>query len=197
MSPASPGGRIGISRDKLVGVLVALACVGVSAVGLRVNDPPEFSYVDGVRNRSVSIDDAELTVGEVRVGTRLVDGASEAETTGMFVVVDATLAVPGPRSVYLNAAKLVTADRTYDRWSSAGLNADPGFRHQVELVFEVDPAQIDDLTLETWAAGVVHGYYQRARIHLGITADNAEQWRRAAEGQQLEPDEFGSTEALP
>ena len=39
----------------------------------------------------------------------------------------------------------------------------------------------------------MHGFYQRARIHLGITADNAEQWRRAAEGREpSEPDPYGS-----
>ena len=98
----------------------------------------------------------------------------------MFVTVSATLAVPGSQKVSLEQAQLVTDDRTYDDWSSTALSADPGFRQEQDLVFEVDPSQIDDLTLEIWHAGVVQGFYQRARIHLGITADNAEQWRQAA-----------------
>jgi hypothetical protein len=193
-----PNGRVRISRDKLVGVLVALACLAFSAVGLKVNDEPEFTYIDGVRGQTVEIEQADLIVGDVEVGTRLVDrGSVQAETRGMFVVVHARLEVPGPQKVYLNSAHLITDDRTYNLWSSSGLTADPGFAQEQQLVFEVDPAQIDDLSLEIWASSPVHGFYQRARIHLGITADNAEQWRRAASGRELQPATSGTTEALP
>jgi hypothetical protein len=187
-----------ISRDKLVGVLVALACLAFSAIGLKVNDPPDFTYVDGVRGQTLSIEQADLIVGDVEVGTRLVDrGEVQAETPGMFVLVRARLEVPGPRKVYLNSAHLLTDDRTYNQWTSNSLSADPGFAQEQELVFEVDPAQIDDLSLEIWASSTVHGFYQRARVHLGITAENAEQWRLAARGRQVEPDGSDTTEALP
>lgn len=189
---------VSVSRAKVTGVIAALACLAFSAIGLKVNDPPEFTYVDGVRDQTVEIEGAEMTVGEVQVGTRIVRrGEVQAETTGMFVTISATLAVPGSQRVSLNQAQLITDDRTYDSWSSMALSADPGFRQTQDLVFEVDPSQIDDLTLEIWHAGIVHGFYQRARVHLGITADNAEQWRRAAEGRELEPDPYGSEEALP
>jgi hypothetical protein len=190
--------RVRISRDKLVGVLVALACLAFSAIGLKVNDPPDFTYVDGVRGQTLSIEQADLIVGDVEVGTRLVDrGEVQAETPGMFVLVRARLEVPGPRKVYLNSAHLLTDDRTYNQWTSNSLSADPGFAQEQELVFEVDPAQIDDLSLEIWASSTVHGFYQRARVHLGITAENAEQWRLAARGRQVEPDGSDTTEALP
>jgi hypothetical protein len=190
--------RVRISRDKLVGVLVALACLAFSAIGLKVNDPPDFTYVDGVRGQTLSIEQADLIVGDVEVGTRLVDrGEVQAETRGMFVLVRARLEVPGPRKVYLNSAHLLTDDRTYNQWTSNSLSADPGFAQEQELVFEVDPAQIDDLSLEIWASSTVHGFYQRARVHLGITAENAEQWRLAARGREVEPDGSDTTEALP
>ena len=190
--------RSAVPRDKVVGLVVALACLAFSAIGLKVNEPPEFTYVDGVRGQTVRIEGAELTVDEVKVGTRLVRrGVVEAETTGMFVTVAATLAVPGPQRVTLNQSHLVTADRTYDNVTSSSVAADPGFQQSQDLVFEVDPRQIDDLTLEIWYGGIVHGFYQRARIHLGITAENAEQWRRAAPGRDLEPDPYGTVEALP
>jgi hypothetical protein len=190
--------RARISRDKLVGVLVALACLAFSAIGLKVNDPPDFTYVDGVRGQTLSIEQADLIVGDVEVGTRLVDrGEVQAETRGMFVLVRARLEVPGPRKVYLNSAHLLTDDRTYNQWTSNSLSADPGFAQEQELVFEVDPAQIDDLSLEIWASSTVHGFYQRARVHLGITAENAEQWRLAARGREVEPDGSDTTEALP
>lgn len=194
----SRSGRLRISRDKLVGVLVALACLAFSAIGLKVNDPPTFTYVDGFRGQAVSIEQADLIVGDVEVGTRLVNrGRVEAQTQGMFVVVRARLEVPGPQRVSLNSAHVITRDRTYDQWSSNALRADPGFAQEEELVFEVDPAQIDDLSLEIWAASTVQGFYQRARVHLGITADNADQWRQAAEGRELQPASSGATEALP
>lgn len=190
--------KVSVSRTKVTGIVAALGCLAFSAIGLEVNDPPAFTYVDGVRDQVVVIESAEVVVGEVQVGTRIVrQGEVRAETTGMFVTVSATLAVPGSQGVSLNQAQLVTDDRTYDDWSSTSLRADPGFRQEQDLVFEVDPSQIDDLTLEIWHAGVVQGFYQRARIHLGITADNAEQWRQAAEGRDLEPDQYGSEEALP
>ncbi len=193
-----PTGRTRISRDKLVGVVVALACLAFSAVGMKVYDSPEFMYVDGIRNEPVTIEQSELTVGDVAVGTRLVDdGEVKAETTGMFVVVTATLAVPGSQKVIMNKAQLITRTRTYDSWSGAVLSAGPGFADTEQLVFEVDPGQIDDLTLEIWSAGIVHGFYARGRIHLGITAANAEQWRQAAAGRELPYQISGTTVALP
>ena len=186
-----------VSRAKLTGVVAALACLAFSAVGLKVNEPSAYGYVDGVRNESVSIERAELTASEVQVGTRLLDrGQIKAETTGMFVSVRATLAVPGNQRVLLNRSQLITQDRTYNAWSSTTLSADPGFLETADLVFEVDPAQIDDLTLEIWYGGIVHAYYQRARIHLGITAENADQWRQAAANNSVEPERFPTSEAL-
>ncbi|MDN5764011.1 MAG: hypothetical protein L0H41_17070, partial [Microlunatus sp.] len=138
--------RVKISRDKLVGLVVALACLAFSAIGLRVNDPPEFTYVDGVRDQPVSIEQSEVTVGEVGVGTRLIrNGEMQAETEGMFVIVEVTLAVPGNRRVNLNHAQLITKRRAYDGWSGATVRAEPGFQSEEQLIFEVDPAQIDDL----------------------------------------------------
>ena len=192
------GRRVRISRDKLVGVLVALACLAFSAIGLRSTTRPTSptSTASGDRPSASSRPSSSSVTSQV--GTRLVDrGRVEAETQGMFVVVRARLEVPGPQKVSLNSAHLITGDRTYNQWSSNTLRADPGFAQEEELVFEVDPAQIDDLSLEIWAASTVQGFYQRARVHLGITADNADQWRQAAEGRELQPARSGATEALP
>ena len=92
------GRRVQISRDKLVGVLLALACLAFSAIGLEVNDPADFTYVDGVRGQTVDIEQAELVVGDVRSapGWSIAAG-SQAETQGMFVLVRARLEVPGPQ----------------------------------------------------------------------------------------------------
>jgi hypothetical protein len=187
-----------IARDKLVGVVVAVACLAFSAIGLKIYDNPSYMYVDAQRGQPISIEQAELTVTDVQVGTRLVDdGEVKAQTAGMFVVVTATLGVPGPQKVSLNRAQLITRDRTYDSWGSNSLAADPGFQERSQLYFEVDPAQIDDLTLEIWSAGLVYGFYARARVHLGITPDNAEQWRQASTGRELPYETIGTTTGLP
>ena len=151
-------------------------------------DQDEHALGFGLDPAAIDQPGADLVVGDVQVGTRLVDrGRVEAETQGMFVLVRARLEVPGPRRVSLNGVHLITGDRTYNQWSSNTLRADPGFAQEEDLVFEVDPAQIDDLSLEIWAAATVQGFYQRGRVHLGITADNADQWRQAAEGRELQP----------
>lgn len=190
--------RVRVSRDKMVGVVVALACLAFSAIGLKVNEPPAYDYVAGVRGETVTVERAEITVGEVRVGTRLLSrGAVQAETEGLFVAVRVALGVPTRDRVTINGSQLVTQQRTYETWSSGGLVANPGFSESKDLVFEVDPAQIDDLTLELWSSGVVSGFSQRARVHLGITAENAAQWRAAGEGTSIEPDVNGTVTALP
>ena len=195
MSPRTGRGRI--SRDKLTGVVVALACLAFSAVGMKVYDAPEFMYVDGIRNETVTIEQSDLTVSDVAVGTRLVDdGEVKAETKGMFVAVTATLATPGSQKSTMNHSQLITQSRTYSSWSGVLLSADPGFADTEQLIFEVDPAQIDDLTLEIWSSGVVHGFYARGRIHLGITPENAEQWRQAAPGREIPYEISGTTVGL-
>lgn len=188
-----------MARDKLVGIVVALACLAFSAIALKIYDTPGYMYVDGQRGQTVQLEQAELTVGDVQVGTTLVeDGRVVGQTSGMFVLVTATLAVPGPAKVILNRAQLITATRTYDSWTyTNSLAADPGFQVQDQLVFEVDPAQLDDLTLEIWSSGLVYGFYARARIHLGITPDNAAQWRQAATGRDLPYGQREVTRGLP
>lgn len=186
-----------VPRDKVAGIVLALACLAFSAIGIGVNQPPSFEYVTGVRNEPVAINQAEVTAGDLQVGTRLVrDNQVVAETSGMFVHVEVVLAVPGRQTVTLNNSHLVTQARTYDNWLDTSLAAEPGFRQRQALVFEVDPAQIDDLTLEIWSGRIVSTYHQRARIHLGITADNADQWRQAAHGRDVDVESFPATEAL-
>jgi len=65
-----------------------------------------------------------------------------------------------------------------------------------DVTFEVDPARIDDLTLELYETEFIAGYQQRLRIHLGITAGNADRWRATAEDQVLIPVD-SSTRTLP
>ena len=131
-----------------------------------------------------------------QVGTRLVDeGEVKAETTGMFVVVTATLAVPGSQKVYMNQAQLITDDRTYDPGRAAVLSADPGFAGASSWSSRWTPRRS---TTSPWRSGppARPRVLRTGRIHLGITAENAEQWRQAAGGREL-PTRSGTTVALP
>ena len=99
----------------------------------------------------------------------------------MFVVVEVRLAATENRAVSLTSPQLLTRDGRDVRcpYNSSLLKAVSGFRTTNDVVFEVDPRHIDDLTLLLWESEVVFQYQQRARIHLGITPANAEQWRQA------------------
>jgi hypothetical protein len=187
-------------RSKLVPIAVAVALVGLSAAGLRLSEPPEetnFEVINGVFGKPVKVNNGEVTVSQVKVGTALKQyGEVRDRTDGMFVAVSVTGAATGPKKLELQAARLLRGDIRYEGYRlGAGLSADPGFQTSVESVFEVDPSQIDGLTLEMGSNEILHGYQERVRIRLGVTPANAEQWRAAAAGV-LEP-ATPTTRAIP
>ena len=166
--------------SKLAGVVAAIALVAVSAVGLRLSDPRgTVDMVSGVPGKPVTINDGELSVDRVRVGTVLTQNDEVRDrTAGMFVAVAVTGAATGPRELSLGSAELVSKDVHYKTYGLTSLVAAPGFKTYTNIVFEVDPARIEGLTLEM-GGEVISGYQQRVRIPLGITAANANQWRDA------------------
>lgn len=186
-------------NSKSVGVLATIALVAVSALGLRLSDPEEqqFQAINGVVGQPVKVNDGEITVSQIRSGTILRQfGQIQDSTDGMFMAIRVTGAATGPKPLQLNAARLLAGDIRYEGYQmSSGVNAEPGFQTTVDVVFEVAPAQIDNLTLEIGSNEVLHGYQQRARIKLGITPANADQWRSAANGV-IEP-AAATTRAMP
>ena len=179
----------GTSRAKLAGVLTTIALIGLSAVGLRLSEPEEkFQVISGLPGKSIKINNGEVTVAQVRVGTFLSEYDRIADRTpGMFVVVNVTGAATGPKDLKLTKSRLLSKQVRYDGYQAlGGLIASPGFQTSVDEVFEVDPARIDDLTLEMWQSEAITGYQERVRIELGITADDAEQWRAAGKDRGIE-----------
>ncbi|GAA2093975.1 hypothetical protein GCM10009841_04090 [Microlunatus panaciterrae] len=186
-------------RAKIVSVLVAFACVVIAAIGLKVSEPAEdFDDINGTIGRPVRINGADLLVTRVQTGTRIAHrGEVAATTAGMFVVVRVVLRAPD-QSAALSGAELASGKRVYASYTSLGsLRAEAGFEQQADLVFEVDPARIDDLTLRIWQREIVHGISQRALVTLGITRSNAEQWRTGAADRTLDTEEYGSSRAIP
>ncbi len=181
-------------------VLLALLSVAVMAAALRVSeDRSDFQVVQGNVDQTIDIRAGNLSAGNVRVGTQLTrEGAVVSETKGMFVVVEIRLAATGNRDLTLTGPLLLTRDgRTYAAYDSSLLKAVSGFRTAADAVFEVDPAHLDDLTIQLWEGEIVSGYQQRARIHLGITPANAAGWSAAGRDRGVEPRRIEVTEALP
>ena len=177
-------------RSKRIPVLLAVALVGLSAAGLRLSEPEEkpFEAVTGVVGEPVKINNGEVTVTRIRVGDAIRQyGEIRDQTAGMFVAVTVTGAATGPKPLELQKVRLLSGEVSYEGFElSAGFTAQPGFQTSVESVFEVDPGQIDDLTLELRSNEIISGYQQRVRIGLGVTPAIAAQWRAASEGV-LEP----------
>lgn len=188
-TPSTPAARRRLrdqqlQRSKVLAVLVVLVCVMVATVGVRLSDPETgFRVIKGEVGTMLKINGAELTISDIRVGQLTTDGEKiEQRTTGMFVLMRAQLANRDTlENNVLNHVELLSGKRVYEPYSSlSNIGAEPGYVSSSDFLFEVDPQQIDDLTLQIWNQGIVYGYHDRARIHLGITPDNADQWREAA-----------------
>lgn len=190
-----------LQRSRVVAVLVAIACFALAAIGLRVSGPGEtFRVLRAEVGETTSLAGGDLTVERVQVGSALsVRDEVAAKTPGMFVVVRVRWANPGSSErVSLGAARLLTKDRTYLTYGSGDrVSAEPGFESTVDLRFEVDPAQIDGLTLEMWDSGVLVAYHDRARVQLGITRSNAGDWRSASADRLLPVLPTVQSKALP
>jgi hypothetical protein len=178
-----------LQRSRLVGVLVAIGLVALAAAGLRLSEGDEgFEVVRGVRGEPVVLNDGTVTATDVRVGTSLSnEGDVYAVTPGLFVVVRVEVAATGERALPGYDARVITGPRRYEafRGSTVG-NVPPGFQTEQDLVVEVDPAALADITLELDPTELLTAYPEHARIHLGITEENAEAWRAAGQDQVVE-----------
>lgn len=188
------------NRSRLVELLTAIVCVALAAVAVEVSDAtPEYDDVRGRVRAPVAVEDGEVTVDEVRIGTQLTRTGEVLDTTpGAFVVVRVTGAATGTGPISYSESRLVTRGPRVYRASGSppSVRAQPGFAAEVDVVFEVDPTQIEDLTLELWELEIIRGYQERVQVHLGITRANAEQWRQLADGQAVEIETNTLTRAL-
>ena len=179
--------RARVARDRLIGWLLAVACITVAAVALQVSEPEkDVQTLVGAPGEPAEFGDGSVTVGPTRVGTRVEEFSSVHTTPGMFVAVPVTLAAEGSDTLRLNFFRLLSGDRVYRPYGLEGITAPPGFAETDEVVFEVDPQGIDGLVLETATSEILSGYHQQLRVPLGITPENAQDWRDAAAGQTIE-----------
>jgi hypothetical protein len=180
-----------VLRSGLLRLLVTIALVALAAVGLRLSEMHKdrnFEIVRGVLGEPVAVNGGTITASDVRVGTALSQRDEVyAVTPGLFVVVRVEVAATGPELIRPKDLRVFTKNRRYDDFGNTYTGqAEPGFASSMDAVFEVDPADLADLTLELYQVESVAGYAQHGRIHLGITRGNAEQWRAAGQEQTVE-----------
>lgn len=129
--------------SKLVAALLVVVCVLVAAVAVRVSEPNANYHLQvGRLGEPFRVDEAEVTVSRVRVGTALaVAGEVTARTPGPFVVVAAEMVnIEGREATYLGDHRLLSEHRTYAPYlSGTTLGPDPGYAATIDLAFEVDP----------------------------------------------------------
>lgn len=176
-----------VATSKLVSVLVGLALIVVAAVGFRLSSQPEgFEIVRGTLGDVTRYNKGSAEVTSVRVGTELRDGDRTVTTPGMFVVVRLTVTADRTDAVKIGQTQLLADDATYEHFGIGdSVAADAGFSTSRDVAFEVAPGRLTDLTVEVYDIGVVSGYHQRLRVHLGITKANAAEWAAAAQGQRV------------
>jgi hypothetical protein len=177
-----------LRRSRLVRLLVAIVLVALAAVGLRLSDDEDnVEVVRGVLGEPVSIHGGTVTVSDVRVATALLKfDKVDARTPGLFVVVRVQVAAIGTKPVGGFGARVLSGDRRYDGFGLLNTGrTEPGFEASLDVAFEVDPAGIDDLTLELYPFEVITGFHGNVRVHLGITPDNAGEWRAAGRDQSI------------
>jgi hypothetical protein len=188
-----PGPRT-VGRSRVVGIVLAILLVTLAAVGHRLSDPgasEEYASSDLVRaplDVATSYQSGRVLVSDVRVASEVTEGDDGFRTQGLFVVVHLAVQAPGRDEVTVSGSRLLSGGgTTYLPAFSRGsiTKAEPGFETGRDLVFEVDPARIDDLTLELWDQGLTYRYFDRTQTPLGITAANADRWREAGTGRTV------------
>lgn len=184
--------------SRLVPALVTLVCVAVAAIAVNTTshdkDPQILRSVPGA---ALSLNEGTVTVASPRVCDTLLDGGQAAyRTTGMFVVVPVRVAATHAVEIRVDSLVLTSGDRTYRPYDVYILIAAPGFAETMDVVFEVDPAGIEGLTLVAGRLEVVSGYQQQVRVPLGFTPQNLDEWRNKARGSAMESDTGGVTTVI-
>jgi hypothetical protein len=189
-----------MTRARLVSTVLAILLVTVAAVADRLSDPDrDAELVRAPLEQVTAYESGAVRVGDVRVGTEIRLGEDRIPTPGLFVVVNVAVRATGRDTVSAASSRLLAEGGvTYlPAFGLASVRAVPGFETARDLVFEVDPARIDDLTLELWDQGLVYRYYQRTQTPLGITAGNARRWVEAGTGRSVVVARDDLTTALP
>ncbi len=178
-----------MTRTRLSTVLATIGLLTLAVCGLRLSEAgPEAQLIHGQIGRPTVVREGTVQVQRVQVGTSFTQYGRITRTEGMFVVLSLEGTAPGRDQLRMSRPTLLTDDDvTYKPFTlTSGVTVKPGFAVATDLVFEVDPTRIDDLTLELQPTEIVSGYQQHIRVHLGITGDNEAAWAATARDRELE-----------
>jgi hypothetical protein len=187
-----------IARSRVVAAVLAILLVTVAAIAYRLSDPDtDYQLIRAPLDQTTAYQSGRLKVSDVRVGSEITEGDDHYQTHGLFVVVNVAAQATGRDSVAVADSRLRAQGVTYLPAFDTVVTAEPGFESSRDLVYEVDPARLDDLTLELWQQGFVYRYYQRTQTPLGVTPGNAAQWVAAGTGRTVVVANDDLTKALP
>lgn len=158
---------------RVASAVFAGLCVVVAAIGLKLTDEPsEFDKVIGVVGQTVVIEGVELTVLDVSVGQTLGDddGRPLVRSPGLFVGIDLLVACPGARGNPASRVRLHAGERTYKEWIGSVLRPAAGFQSTSRVIFEIDPADLGRLVVDTSTSEIISGYQAHGWIDLGLAA---------------------------
>jgi hypothetical protein len=193
MPETTPSAPNRVSR--VTALLVALACVVVAGIAVKVTDNVDFQVVRTIDiGQSARLNGGVISVTEVRAGTVIDDGSDKVTTKGMFLAVTIRLAAPGEEQVVgeVGGLRLYTADRTYRAFgANTTLKVPAGYQQTADMLFEVDPRHIAGAEIELFRSEIIYSTPQKIRVRLGIERSNAARWASAARGQVI------TTESTP
>ncbi|HEY9292001.1 MAG TPA: hypothetical protein VIP98_12030 [Microlunatus sp.] len=184
-----------VSRQtRVIAVLLALACVVVAGIGVKITDNLDTGEV--VRNAQIGeatpFNGGTLTVTKVTPGMIITDSWSDnpLTTNGMFLMLrvkieapDTPVKVGGPGGLELRAGERVF--RAFG--SNTAMSVKAGNVGTGDMMFEVDPRHLADAYVDFKEIEIFSVTPAVVRVHLGITEDNAAQWYASAKGRSLEP----------
>jgi hypothetical protein len=187
-----------IARSRVAAAVLAILLVTVAAIAYRSSDPDTaYELIRAPLDQVTAYESGQLRVTDVRVGSEIAEGDDHYRTQGLFVVVDVAVQAVGRDAVVVADSRLrAQAGATYLPAFDPIVRAEPGFETSRAFVYEVDPARLDDLTLELWDEDFVYRYYQRTQTPLGITSANAGQWAQAGRGRTVAVASAPVTKAL-
>jgi hypothetical protein len=195
----SAPGRQRVTR--VTALLVALACVVVAGVAVKITDKIDNDVVRTIDvGQTARLNGGTVSVTKVQAGTMIDDGSDKVTTKGMFLAVRVRLAAPGEEQTVgaVGGLRLYTSDRTYRAFGANQiLKAPAGYAVTADMLFEVDPQHIDDATLELFHSEIIHSIPQKVRVRLGIERRNAAAWTASARGRLLSVENSPQQEALP
>lgn len=195
--PGAGRGRV----TKLMALLIAAVCVLVAGVAVKYS--PELGEAQIKRasvGEPVRFYKATVTLTDVKVGTLKADDYDEGEyeeSKGMLVALTFVVEAPEEKQRISAGSLHANGDRVYKSIDFDVIRPEAGYRATGTVLYEVDPDHIDDLWVEVGDGEIFYGYSQKLHIRLGITEENADAWRKAAQGRAVKAESPPRVEALP